>query len=209
MCVQPMANLNLSNVALTDSYRALIFDCDGTLANTLPVHYRSMADTLAQVGVSLTEDWFYKYCGLSALEMIAFLNQEFGYGLDPAWVNATRKSLFHERLQWVEEILPVTDIVRANAGKVPMAVASGGDRTIVNATLRHLKLSNYFQTIVTVNDVAQGKPAPDLFLLAAQKLQVKPTDCLIYEDSESGLEAAQRAGIRCIDVRTLQRLEAG
>ena len=101
----------------------------------------------------------------------------------------------------MKEINEGADIARAHYEKVPMAVASGGDLSLVELTLNVLNLRPLFDTVVAVNDVAFGKPAPDIFLLAAQRLGMSPSDCIIYEDSDGGIEAASRAGMRVIDIR--------
>lgn len=122
---------------------------------------------------------------------------------DSAPVNAERKKYYQSMIHTVEEIQEIAEIARANHGKVPMAVASGGDSTIVEATLEVLKFRHLFNTVVSVNDVSKGKPEPDIFLLAAKRLRVAPEDCIVYEDSDSGLEAARRARMRFVDVRVL------
>lgn len=189
------------STSLTPSYKALIFDCDGTLANTLPVHFQAWSASLNKFGASLSEEWFYQNCGTSALEMIKLLNSQFCYQLDSTLVNVERKKIYQSMIHAVQEIQEVAEIARANYGKVTMAVASGGDGAIVQATLKVLKLHKLFDTVVSVDDVNRGKPEPDIFLLAAKRLGVAPEDCMVYEDSDSGLEAAQRAGMRFVDVR--------
>lgn len=157
---------------------------------------------LQTFGVELSEAWYYQHCGFSALAMLELLNQQFGYQLDPALVQAVQRRHYRSLLHQVQAIQPVADIVRSHAGNVPLALASNGDRSIVVATIDTLQLGHLFDTIVTLDDVAQGKPAPDMFLLAAHRLGVNPEDCIVYEDSPNGLEAARRAGMRSILVKT-------
>ena len=108
-----------------------------------------------------------------------------------------------EMLHTVQEIKAVADIARAHQGKVPIAVASSGMRRVVEQTLTATGLIGLFDVIVTADDVKHGKPAPDLFLLAAERLGVAPADCIVYEDGDPGLEAARRAQMRAVDVRVL------
>jgi beta-phosphoglucomutase-like phosphatase (HAD superfamily) len=184
-------------------YAALIFDCDGTLANSIPVHIQTWVAALRSLGADLSEEWLYERRGMSAVELIQTLNSTFGYELDAMLVNTDRQRRYYDLVHTVVEIQVVADIARNHYGKVPMAVASGGDRAMVEATLDAIGLKSLFDTVVTINDVTQGKPAPDIFLLAAKRLGVGPENCIVYEDSEAGLEAAHRAGMRAIDLRGL------
>jgi beta-phosphoglucomutase family hydrolase len=192
-----------SLIAPTPPYKALIFDCDGTLANTLPVHFQTWSAALEAVGAVISEDWYYQHCGISAAEMLQLFKRVSGYEFDAEAVLMERQRHCHSLIHTVKEVHAVAEIVHDHVGKVPMAVASGGERTVLEATLAAIKLRNFFDAIVSVNDVERGKPEPDLFLLAAQKMGVAPQDCIVYEDSDSGLEAACRAGMRSIDVRVL------
>ncbi len=189
----------------TPPYAALIFDCDGTVADTLPLHYQSWADTARIYGIELTSEWYYQRAGLSSLEMVKVLNQTFDCQLDLEQVKAEKHRRYQTFLHLVQPIEPVTQIVEQHRGKVPLAIASGGSRAMVEATLTQLELIHCFEVILTIENVAEGKPAPDLFLLAAQALGVLPKDCIVYEDSEIGLEAARLAGMRAIDVKPVWR----
>jgi HAD superfamily hydrolase (TIGR01549 family) len=195
--------MDITQIDARKPYEALIFDCDGTLANTLPVHFQTWSAALQAVGANISKNWYYQYCGTSALEMLKLLKEEFAYQFDSASVVAERQARYQALIHTVQEIQAVADIARTHAGKVPMAVASGGEQSVLEATLQAIKLYNYFDTIVSIDDVKRGKPEPDIFLLAAQRLGVAPENCLVYEDSEGGLEAARRAGMRSIDVRIL------
>lgn len=188
----------------TPPYSALIFDCDGTLAHTIPTHIQAWLATLRPLGANLSQEWLYDRRGLSALELIETINHTFGYELDAAVINPVRKKYFYDSLHQVVEIEAVANIARSHYGKVPLAVASGGSISVVEPTLKAIGLRSLFDAIVTIDDVTQGKPAPDIFLLAADRLGVAPQDCIVYEDSDTGLEAARRAGMRAIDVRELR-----
>ena len=190
-------------IAPSPPYSALIFDCDGTLADTLTVHFQTWTAALQRFGAVLPKAWYYERTGLSAAELIQAFNQSFGATIDQQEIEVERQRHFPNLLHQVQEVKAVAAIARANQGKVPMAVASNGQRSVVEQTIDAIKLRSLFKAIVTLEDVESGKPAPDLFLLAAKRMGVPPNECIVYEDSDAGLEAARRAGMRWIDVRVL------
>ena len=190
-------------IAPCPPYAALIFDCDGTLADTLSVHCQTWQAAFRKFEAELPEAWYYERTGFSALKLIQAFNLSFGYTIDENMVDAERQQQFSDLIDQVQEVEAVAAIARANHGKVPMAVASNGTRAVVEPTIEAIRLRSLFHTIVTLDDVTAGKPAPDLFLLAAERMGVAPDECIVYEDSDSGLEAARRAGMRWIDVRVL------
>jgi HAD superfamily hydrolase (TIGR01509 family) len=193
--------MNTSAIAPIPPYAALIFDCDGTLADTLPVHYQSWSEALHIFDVEMDRDWYLQHTGLSTVDVVRLLNETFGYDLDTLLVKAQKHRRFQELISRVTAIAPVAEIVMAHVGKVPMAIASGGTGYIVRQTLETIGMTHLFDVIITSEDAPRGKPEPDLFLLAAERLNVPPAECIVYEDSEAGLEAASRAGMRGIDVR--------
>ena len=193
----------LARIAPPEPFGALIFDCDGTLADTMPGHFAAWVAALRAGGGDITEERFYQNAGVTSAAIIDALNRDFGYGLDIPKTVEAKERLYVEGLREIEEITAVADIARAHAGKVPMAVASGGLRSVVHATLDALGLRPLFDAVVTAEDVVYGKPAPDIFLRAAELLGVAPKDCIVYEDGDPGIIAARAAGIRVVDVRVL------
>ncbi|MGO8670620.1 MAG: HAD family hydrolase [Capsulimonadaceae bacterium] len=193
----------LPDIRPPEPFAALIFDCDGTLADTLPNHYRSWVEALRTFGGDFTPDDFYALSGMTTQATIALLNERYGYGLEVALTDAEKERRYVEGVRSVCEIRAVADVARMYFGRVPMAVATGATRIVVLATLRAAGLQNLFDTIVSADDVERGKPAPDVYLAAADRLGVKPQDCVVYEDADLGIEAARRAGMRVVDVRVL------
>lgn len=187
--------------ALVRPFRAAIFDCDGTLADTMPLHYRAWVETLAPRGADFSEALFYELGGVPTVDIVRILNERFGYGLEVEAIAAEKEARYEALLPEARPVERVVALVREYRGRYPMAVASGGIRRLVDRTLAALGLADAFQCICTAEDVPHGKPNPDLFLLAAERLGTAPGACVVFEDSDLGLEAARRAGMQGIDIR--------
>jgi beta-phosphoglucomutase family hydrolase len=187
--------------SITRPFRGLIFDCDGTLADTMPLHYRAWVEALRARNADISEQLFYDLAGVPTTDIIRILNERFGYSLDVEEAAAAKEELYEVLLHQAPAIQRVVDLVHEYHGRYPMAVASGGIRRLVDKTVRALELTHCFAAICTAEDVERGKPNPDLFLLAAQRIGVPPEECIVLEDSELGLEAARRAGMQPVDVR--------
>lgn len=184
--------------------QALIFDCDGTLVNSFPVYSRAWAAGFALSGVTMSEQWYEARNGLSEHVLMDDFERDHGVVLDRQQVVTTMRTQYHENLDaLLTEISLITDIARRFSGKLPMAVASGGPREIVTKSLNALGLTPLFQTIITFDDVLKPKPEPDLFFRAAQELGIEPQQCLVFEDSLQGIQAAHAAGMPVIDVTKL------
>lgn len=195
--------MDITKIAPPEPFGALIFDCDGTLADTMPGHFTAWVAALRAGGGDISEKQFYSLAGVTSAAIIDILNREHGYTLNVVETVEAKEKRYVETLYEIEEIKAVADIARAYRGKVPMAVASGGLRSVVHATLDTIGLRPLFDAIVTAEDVVYGKPAPDIFLEAAARLGVAPIDCIVYEDGDPGIVAARAAGMRVIDVRVL------
>lgn len=181
---------------------AIIFDCDGTLADTMPPHYLAWSSTLRRHGLELDEDRFYALGGWPSHKIIELLAGERGIAVDVPSLAHEKEAEFEEILDQVTAIEPVVRVARTYAGQLPLAVATGGIRRICERILKHIDSLHLFQAIVTADDVEHHKPNPDIFLEAAKRLHVAAEHCLVYEDTDPGLEAARRAGMQWIDVRT-------
>ena len=182
--------------------RGLIFDCDGTLADTMPAHHRAWLAMLAPHRIPFPEPRFYAMGGMPTAQIIRALAADAGvvvHDID-AMVHE-KERLFVQMLDAVAPIVPVVAIAAAYRGKLPMAVASGGYRDVVGSTLDRLQLRSWFETMVTAEDTTRHKPEPDVFLEAARRLGLPASACVVFEDTELGLEAARRAGMPGIDVR--------
>jgi beta-phosphoglucomutase-like phosphatase (HAD superfamily) len=184
------------------TFDALIFDCDGTLVDSAEAHFYSLQQALAPLGLTMTPEWYHPRHGLGPEDLLDAYEAEFK-------VESLARVDFYERanhaylssVHLIQEIKVVTSVAREWFGRVPMAVASNGVRKNVEATLIATRLRPLFYTLVTADDVEHGKPAPDVYLEAARRLRVNPERAIVFEDSDEGLEAARRAGMRAYDIR--------
>ena len=151
-------------------------------------------------GREMPAEWYLARAGMSEQVLMGAFEAYADVKLDRDEVVRLMRAAFLEGLHDLREIETIAVIARLNHGQIPMAVASGGSRAIVSATLQATGLMPLFSAVVTIDDVGRAKPAPDLFLEGARRLAVPPEHCLVFEDSREGLEAASRAGMRSLDV---------
>lgn len=180
---------------------ALIFDVDGTLADSMPVHFVAWQEAMRTLGGAMTENDFYDMAGMATTKMIALLNERHRTTMPVEEGAKLKESLYFDLIPKVPPIKPVIDVVLANVGKRPMATASGGRRYVVTQTLTAIGLSHVFDVQVSADDVVKGKPDPEMFLEAARLMRVPPERCLVFEDGDPGIVAAESAKMRYIDVR--------
>jgi len=181
-------------------FAGFIFDCDGTLADSMPAHYRAWTRTLNELSGQITypERTFYEWGGKPTRQIVLELNDLHPHAspLDPSSVSEVKETYFLEELASIEPIEAIVEIARqAKAAGKPVAVASGGIRHVVEKTLTNIGMHEFFPIIVTPADVSRGKPAPDMYLLAAERMGVQAEKCLVFEDSPTGIEAAKAAGM--------------
>jgi HAD superfamily hydrolase (TIGR01509 family) len=182
----------------------LIFDCDGTLADTMPLHWLAWSRVIARHGIHFTEDRFYQLGGVPTRHILAMLKEEQGLIIDPLTVAREKEETYLETLPRVGPIHEVVAIAREHHGQLPLAVASGGSRRVINMVLEKIGVRELFAAVVTNEDVIHQKPAPDIFLEAARRLNVAPHLCRAFEDTDLGLEAIRRAGMDAVDVRKMR-----
>ena len=183
--------------------RGIIFDCYGTLADTMPLHWRAWQVISKRHGFSLPEERFYSLGGVPSRDILRILSTEQGVPLDPLAVAREKEVEYLPLIAQVEPINTVVGVARENYGKIPLAVASGGTKKIIEQVLEHLGIRDLFQAIVTSEDIVNQKPAPDIFLEAARRLGVPPQFCRAYEDTDLGMRAIRAAGMEAVDVREL------
>jgi HAD superfamily hydrolase (TIGR01509 family) len=146
------------------------------------------------------EDVFYAMGGRPTKDIVVEINDEYGLKLDPEKVAFSKREAFLRKLGQLELIDEVAAFAESLRGKLPMAIATGGTRLVIEKTLQAVGVSDLFEEVITADDVANGKPAPDIFLKAAQMLGVKPERCLVLEDAPAGVMAGQLAGMTVIAI---------
>lgn len=190
-------------ITIDPEIKGLIFDCDGTVVDTMPLHYRAWVNVLEKFGIEFSEPLFYSLAGITTPAIVDVLNQKFGHALSPEDVAHLKEVAFEELLPQAQPIQPVVDVIKQQYGKLPMAIATGGIRRICTKTLEGAGLLRFFKAIVTADDVVYGKPAPDIFLEAARRIGVRPELCMAFEDGDLGIRSAKAAGMKVLDVRPL------
>jgi len=179
-----------------------IFDCDGTLVDTMPLHYRAWDRAMQRAGLleTLSEELFYSLGGMPTKKVAAYFANHYKLSIDVERVFHEKEELFLEMQAEMKVIKPVVDFARNLHGRSPMSVASGGPKPVVKKTLELMHIADLFPVVVTPEDVTHGKPSPEMFLLAAKKMGVAPERCLVFEDAGPGFEAAIAAGMQYVRV---------
>lgn len=187
-----------------DAFEAYIFDCDGTLADSMPVHYSAFLKAFDYLGINvpLSEELYYGLGGVPIHEFTDRLNHKFHVEINSHELNEVKNKFYRESLDEIQPVKPVVDLLRETVGKLPMAVASGGTRYCVTRTLEILGILKLVDSVVTAEDVQRGKPAPDIFLKSAELLGADPRKCLVFEDAALGIQAAKAAGMEVVHVET-------
>jgi len=188
-----------------DAYAALVFDCDGTLVDTMPAHYIAWRKTMQRFGIDFAEDRFYSLGGVPAPTIVKMLSDEAGLSLDAQQIAHEKEELYAHSLTAAEPVHAVLEIAERYRGKLPLAVATGSHRWIAHHALDLIGIRDWFDCIVTFEDVTHPKPAPDTYIEAAKQLNIAPAECLAFEDADPGIQSARDAGMDVIDVRPFYR----
>jgi HAD superfamily hydrolase (TIGR01509 family) len=182
------------------SFKAYLFDCDGTIADSMPLHYIAWKKALGEWNCEFKADLFYAWGGMSVAQIITTLNEERGLNMPVAEVAKRKEELYFENLPQLKAVPEVLEHIEASYGRIPFAVVSGSMRDSVTASLEALKLLGKFDTLVCAGDYQKSKPDPEPFLLAAKRLVVAPESCLVFEDSDMGIQSATAAGMSSVKV---------
>jgi HAD superfamily hydrolase (TIGR01509 family) len=182
------------------SFQAYLFDCDGTIADSMPLHYLAWKKALGEWNCDFNEELFYAWGGMPVAEIISTLNARQGLSMPVEMVSQRKESLYFGLLPQLKAVPEVLEHIEAEHGRTPFAVVSGSTRESVTASLVSLKLIDRFDTLVCAGDYEKSKPHPEGFLLAAARLGVAPESCLVFEDTEMGIQAARAAGMASVKV---------
>ena len=185
----------MKQLEINPKARALIFDLDGTLADTMPVHFWAYKNILIDFGIEFTPQLFATLAGIPAVNTIEKLNEMFGTHMDPEKIGHLKESEYEKIMHKMKPVEPVIELVKKYYGKLPMAVGTGGYHRLAWKTMNILGLDKYFNILVSAEDVKNSKPAPDTFLKCAELMHVDPTVCEVFEDGDPGIKAAQAAGM--------------
>jgi len=182
------------------SFAAYLFDCDGTIVDSMPLHYVAWRTALAEWNCDFPEKQFYDWGGIPVAGIISRLNEQHGLHMPVAELERRKEGLYYDSLSQLRAVPEVLEHIEASQGQIPFAVVSGSTRHSVNASLKAVRLLDKFETLVCAGDYKRSKPHPEAFLIAAERLQVKPASCLVFEDTDMGIEAAIAAGMAHVRV---------
>lgn len=188
-------------IPVEKSVKALIFDIDGTLVDTIPAHLNAWKKFAANHGFSFPDNLFYELTGVPTIKLVPIINEKLGLDLDVTETVSEKEKYFLELLSGVKPIMKVVEVAEEYFGRLPMSLGTGGRRDIANLTIKAAGLEKYFPIMVAAEDVENHKPHPDTFLKCAELMNVSPKFCQVFEDGDLGLEAGRRAGMITTDIR--------
>jgi HAD superfamily hydrolase (TIGR01509 family) len=191
------------------AFRAYLFDCDGTVVDSMPLHYMAWTKALLPWGATFDEKLFYQWGGKPPLEIVADLNKMQGLHMPVAEVAEQKENFYFELVPQIKPVPEVLEVIEAEHGRIPFAVVSGSTRESVIKSLTAVHLLECFKILVGSDDYTRGKPAPDAYLTASVRMGIAPKDCLVFEDTAMGIESATAAGMASVRVPSPLERRAG
>jgi HAD superfamily hydrolase (TIGR01509 family) len=192
--------LNMKLTLPPGSFKAYLFDCDGTIADSMPLHYVAWNRALAEWNCEFRVELFYAWGGMPVADIVSALNTRHGLNMPVEDVASRKEELYYKILPQLKAVPEVLEHIEASHGRIPFAVVSGSTRDSVTASLGALKILDRFDTLVCAGDYARSKPDPEPFLIAAERLGKAPADCLVFEDTDMGIQAATAAGMASVKI---------
>jgi beta-phosphoglucomutase family hydrolase len=194
-------------IEISPKAKALIFDLDGTVANTMQNHFEAWRAAVSPFGIDFTGELFLQLTGMPKAATIIRLNELFGTEMNPEEVGKVKADVYKKLVTETQEIEVVCNVVRKYHKLLPMAIGTGSTQFGARRTLSILGLEHYFNPIITADDVLNFKPHPETFLKCANLMGVNPKDCVVFEDGILGIQAAEEAGMMVIDINNYYKME--
>jgi len=190
-------------IPIKSGVKALIFDFDGTLVDTMPLHFKAWTQVFHRIGIDCSKEMFFKKAGLPAWKIAGIVLEKAGVRnkFDPRVICNQKYEIFDKLVPEIKIIKPVANIVYRYYNTMPLSIGTGGHIATVELTLKYTGLDRYFDIIVTSDDVPNHKPEPDTFLYCARRMNTPAEYCQVFEDGDCGIEAAKRAGMMVTDIR--------
>ncbi len=189
--------------------KGLIFDLDGTIVDSMPIHYVAWRNTAAKYGIELPVELFQQLAGVPLYPTVEKLNEIFKKQIDPQEMGNTKELEYENSMHNASLIEPVFNIVKKYHGVLPMAVGTGGGEYIANKTMRLMGLDKYIDIVVSSDDITNGKPHPETFLRCAERMGIDPALCQVFEDGALGIQAGKAAGMMVVDVTNYYQVTTG
>jgi beta-phosphoglucomutase family hydrolase len=199
----------LKKLIIDPSAKGLIFDLDGTIADSMPVHFTAYKNILREYNIDFTPEVFIPLAGVPAIETIDRLNRIYGVTMQAEVIGIRKEEEYEKIMHLIKPIEPVVSLIRKYAGIIPMSVGTGGYTRLAWKTLEILDLKKYFDILVSSEDVKNHKPHPETFLKCAEKMGVEPRFCQVFEDGQHGIKAALAAGMMVVNVTEYYEVTIG
>lgn len=198
-----------NDLTVNPKAKGLIFDIDGTIADTMPIHFVAWREVCAEQGIEFTPELFTEVTGMPALQTSQYLKRKFHKDFDEKEFTMKKEEIFEKNMDKAKPIEPIVRLIHQYKGKLPMACGTGGPQYLAWRTLKIAGVMDCFQIVVSAEDVKNHKPDPETFLKAARLIHVNPHDCQVFEDGKLGIQAAEAAGMMATDVTHYYKVTTG